>query len=66
MTRWMLASQAILRIVDPGIGTPPSVRPGFEAELRRRLREAYPAGPHGVVLPFRRVFVVAQRPGADD
>ncbi len=45
---------------------PDELRPGFEAELRRRLREAYPAGPHGVVLPFRRVFVVAQRPGADD
>ena len=29
MTRWMLASQAILRIVDPGIGTPPRVRPGL-------------------------------------
>lgn len=43
---------------------PDDLRPGFEDELRRRLREAYPPGPTGVVLPFRRVFVVAQRPGA--
>ena len=39
---------------------PDDLRPEFEAELKRVLREAYPAGPHGVVLPFRRVFVVAQ------
>jgi trans-aconitate 2-methyltransferase len=39
---------------------PDDLRPEFEAELKRLLREAYPAGPHGVVLPFRRVFVVAQ------
>ena len=39
---------------------PEDLRPEFEAELKRLLREAYPAGPHGVVLPFRRVFVVAQ------
>lgn len=41
---------------------PEDLRPGFEAELKRRLRDAYPAGPAGVVLPFRRVFVVAQVP----
>jgi trans-aconitate 2-methyltransferase len=41
---------------------PDDLRPAFEDELRRRLREAYPTGPHGVVLPFRRVFVVAQVP----
>ena len=34
----------------------------FEVEYKRRLREAYPPGPHGTVLPFRRVFVVAQAP----
>lgn len=39
---------------------PDDLRPSFEAELRRRLREAYPPGPAGVVLPFRRVFVVAR------
>ena len=43
---------------------PDDLRPGFEDELRRRLREAYPPGPAGVLLPFRRVFVVAHRPGA--
>ena len=41
---------------------PDDLRPGFEDELRRRLREAYPPGPAGVVLPFRRVFVVAHNP----
>jgi trans-aconitate 2-methyltransferase len=35
----------------------------FEDEFRRRLRAAYPETGHGVVLPFRRVFVVA-RPSA--
>lgn len=42
---------------------PDDLRPAFEDELKRQLREAYPAGPAGVVLPFRRVFVVAQVPG---
>ncbi|MGH3445793.1 MAG: trans-aconitate 2-methyltransferase [Nocardioidaceae bacterium] len=41
---------------------PADLLPGFEAELRERLREAYPPGPHGVLLPFRRVFAVAQAP----
>jgi trans-aconitate 2-methyltransferase len=35
----------------------------FLAEYGALLREAYPAEPHGTVLPFRRVFVVAQREG---
>ncbi|MFI5038369.1 MAG: trans-aconitate 2-methyltransferase, partial [Solirubrobacterales bacterium] len=35
--------------------------PAFEAELARRLREAYPAGEHGTIFPFRRVFAVGQR-----
>jgi trans-aconitate 2-methyltransferase len=39
---------------------PDELRAEFEEEFRRRLREAYPPGPAGVVLPFRRVFVVAQ------
>ncbi|MGN6782299.1 MAG: methyltransferase domain-containing protein [Marmoricola sp.] len=38
------------------------LRPAFEAELRRRLREAYPEEGGAVVLPFRRVFVVARTP----
>ena len=39
---------------------PGSLRAEFEAEYRRRLREAYPAGPHGTLLRFRRVFVAAR------
>jgi trans-aconitate 2-methyltransferase len=38
----------------------PELRASFVAEFKARLRAAYPAGPHGVVLPFRRVFVVAR------
>jgi len=41
----------------------PGLRAAFEDELKRRLRAAYPEHAHGVVLPFRRVFVVAQTPG---
>ncbi|WP_166134045.1 trans-aconitate 2-methyltransferase [Nocardioides ochotonae] len=39
----------------------PRLRASFEEELRRRLAAAYPATSYGVVLPFRRVFVVARR-----
>ncbi len=39
---------------------PDDLRPRFEAEFKRRLREAYPDDGHGVVLPFRRIFVVAR------
>ena len=42
---------------------PDGLREQFVVELKRRLREAYPAGPDGVVLPFRRVFAVARVPG---
>jgi trans-aconitate 2-methyltransferase len=41
---------------------PEALRAEFEVEYKRSLREAYPPGPHGTVLPFRRVFVVAQAP----
>jgi trans-aconitate 2-methyltransferase len=41
---------------------PDHVRPRFEAELRARLREAYPERGGAVVMPFRRVFVVARTP----
>jgi trans-aconitate 2-methyltransferase len=41
----------------------PALRRRFEEELKRRLRAAYPMRPHGVVLPFRRVFVVAHKEG---
>ncbi|MBP2418666.1 trans-aconitate 2-methyltransferase [Microlunatus capsulatus] len=36
-------------------------RAAFEAEYRARLAAAYPPGPAGTVLPFRRVFVVARK-----
>ena len=35
----------------------------FLAEYRDRMRRAYPPRSFGTVLPFRRVFVVAQRLG---
>jgi trans-aconitate 2-methyltransferase len=41
---------------------PDGLREEFEAEFRARLRQAYPETGHGVLLPFRRVFVVAQVP----
>jgi trans-aconitate 2-methyltransferase len=39
---------------------PDGVRQPFEAELKERLRSAYPSTRHGTVLPFRRVFAVAR------
>jgi len=40
---------------------PEDLRTVFVAEYKALLREAYPAGPHGTTLPFRRVFAVAHR-----
>ena len=42
---------------------PDDLRPAFEEEFKRRLRAAYPDDGHGVVLPFRRVFVTGSRDG---
>lgn len=40
---------------------PDDLRPAFEAEFRARLAAAYPTRADGtVLLPFRRIFVVAQ------
>ena len=39
---------------------PDDLRVRFEEEFKRRLRAAYPDDGHGVVLPFRRIFVVAR------
>lgn len=36
-------------------------REEFVAEYKQRLRDAYPPQPFGTVLPFRRIFVVAQK-----
>jgi trans-aconitate 2-methyltransferase len=38
----------------------PALRERFEAEFKARLRAAYPEKSGRVILPFRRVFVVAQ------
>ncbi|MBA8795678.1 trans-aconitate 2-methyltransferase [Friedmanniella endophytica] len=40
---------------------PEAVRATFEATYRQRLAAAYPPGPDGTVLPFRRIFAVACR-----
>ncbi len=40
---------------------PDDLRGDYEAEFKRRLRAAYPPRAYGVVLPFRRIFVVARR-----
>ena len=42
---------------------PEDLREEFVREYKALLREAYPPGPQGTVLPFRRVFVVARQPG---
>jgi trans-aconitate 2-methyltransferase len=39
---------------------PSGLREEFEDEFRERLRAAYPRHEYGVLLPFRRVFVVAR------
>ena len=41
---------------------PEDLRPPFEDEFKKRLREAYPERNGAVVMPFRRVFVVARAP----
>jgi trans-aconitate 2-methyltransferase len=33
----------------------------FETDYSERLAGAYPAGPHGTVFPFRRIFAVARK-----
>ena len=44
---------------------PDDLRPLFEDEFRRLLRQAYPPDESGrVILPFRRIFVVARKPHA--
>lgn len=42
---------------------PDHLRDAYVTEFKDRLRAAYPVGPAGVVLRFRRVFVVARTPG---
>ena len=45
---------------------PDHLRADFEAEFKRRLRAAYPQHDYGVVLPFRRIFVVARRSDSEE
>jgi trans-aconitate 2-methyltransferase len=40
---------------------PEPLREEFTVDYKALLRAAYPAGRHGTVLPFRRIFVVAHR-----
>jgi trans-aconitate 2-methyltransferase len=48
-----------LRPVLAALGTGQAAE--FLAEYGERARAAYPAGPYGTVLPFRRVFAVARK-----
>ncbi|HEV2636234.1 MAG TPA: trans-aconitate 2-methyltransferase [Actinocrinis sp.] len=48
-----------LRSVLAALAGNPADRDAFLAEYRDLLREAYPAGPHGTVYPFRRIFAIA-------
>jgi trans-aconitate 2-methyltransferase len=41
---------------------PTGLREESVTDYKALLRDAYPPGPHGTVLPFRRVFVVAHLP----
>ena len=40
---------------------PDDLRQQFVTEYKRLLRDAYPRGAHGTMLPFRRIFAVAHR-----
>ena len=42
---------------------PDDLRRQFEAEYGARLAEAYPQRDYGTLLPFRRIFAVAQKKG---
>jgi trans-aconitate 2-methyltransferase len=48
-----------LRPVLTALADDPAARDAFLAEYGAALLRAYPAGPHGTVLPFRRIFAVA-------
>ena len=51
-----------LRPVVESFGDDDEARQAFLAEYGARLKTAYPRSEAGVVFPFRRLFVVAQRP----
>ncbi|MFE2584737.1 trans-aconitate 2-methyltransferase [Streptomyces sp. NPDC059378] len=50
-----------LRPVLIALGDDPTAREEFLTAYRTALREAYPAGAHGTLFPFRRVFAVARK-----
>lgn len=52
-----------LRPVLTALADEPGTRDAFVAAYRDLLRTAYPAGPHGTVFPFRRIFAVARTAG---
>ncbi|WP_063837007.1 trans-aconitate 2-methyltransferase [Phaeacidiphilus oryzae] len=52
-----------LRPVLTALADDPAATREFLDEYAARLAEAYPAGPHGTVLPFRRIFAVAVKAG---
>jgi trans-aconitate 2-methyltransferase len=57
VTEWYRGTglRPVLAALDPGQAEE------FVAEYGERARAAYPRTPYGIVLPFRRVFVVARR-----
>lgn len=59
--RWISSTGArpVLQVL------PDSLRERFEQEYAAALRAAYPPTSSGTVLPFRRIFVVAQRAGGE-
>ncbi|GAA2949649.1 trans-aconitate 2-methyltransferase [Streptomyces enissocaesilis] len=58
---WMKGTA--LRPVLTALADDPGASGAFVAEYAQALRAAYPAGPHGTVFPFRRVFAVARKAG---
>jgi trans-aconitate 2-methyltransferase len=59
VTEWYRGTglRPVLAALDPGQAE------RFLADYSQRVAKAYPAAPYGTVLPFRRVFVVAQAAG---
>ena len=51
------ALRPVLAVLDPAEAA------AFLDQYGSRVAAAYPAAPYGTILPFRRVFVVAQAPG---
>lgn len=50
-----------LRPVLTALGDDRAAVEEFTGQYRDLLRKAYPAGPHGTVFPFRRIFAVARK-----